>query len=60
MSNAVYMTEWINAKASDKKSILITMSRAQQPILFGGILEISLDTFINVRSYLNVQLNDIF
>nr|XP_024220019.1 odorant receptor 49b-like [Halyomorpha halys] len=48
VSNAVYMAEWINAKPSDKKTMLITMSKAEQPLLFGGILEIRLETFINI------------
>ncbi|XP_066904448.1 odorant receptor 49b isoform X2 [Halyomorpha halys] len=48
VSNAVYMTNWISAKSSDKKIMLITMTRAMHPVMFGGIMQINLSTFINV------------
>nr|WVD93663.1 odorant receptor 50 [Graphosoma rubrolineatum] len=48
VSNAVYMSNWIRAKSSDKKTMLITMTRAMHPVMFGGIMKINLTTFINV------------
>nr|QQP19777.1 olfactory receptor 82 [Tropidothorax elegans] len=55
-----YMSEWTEGSEGDKRSLLILMSRTMPPVYFGGILEISLTTFITILkttfSYYNFLL----
>lgn len=51
VSDAVYESNWLNLNKNKKLALRMIMLKASKPIIFklGGILQLSLDTFTQVR-----------
>nr|AXX83062.1 odorant receptor [Yemma signatus] len=43
-----YMTDWIKGSVRQKRKLHIFMTMSMRPVIFGGIVQIDLNTFINV------------
>lgn len=43
------MVDWVDGTLTEKRKLHNLMTMSMQPVIFGGIVEIDLNTFINVN-----------
>ncbi|CAH1405436.1 unnamed protein product [Nezara viridula] len=48
LATYAYMMDWTEGTSDQKKKLLNMMTMPMQPVIFGGIVEMNLNTFINV------------
>nr|APZ81499.1 olfactory receptor 77 [Adelphocoris lineolatus] len=46
--NTCYMSDWVQGTASQRKTLMTMMTRSMKPIIFGGLVNVDLGTFISV------------